>query len=99
MRKISLTVGIMCFLAMLAAAQEVPRGEVFLGYSYMRVATGSQVIAFNNNGGLGSLQYNFNEHVALVGELGGYAAGNVSIRGPELSSLNQTYFSYQFGRM
>lgn len=97
MRKISCSIGIMCLLALMAAAQEVPRGEVFLGYSYMRAATGSQVNAFNNNGGLGDLQVNINEYLSVVAELGGYVAGNVSIRGPELSSLDQTFFTYQFG--
>ncbi len=97
MRKISCSIGIMCLLALMAAAQEVPRGEVFLGYSYMRAATGSQVNAFNNNGGLGDLQVNINEYLSVVAELGGYAAGNVSVKGPDLSSLDQTFFTYQFG--
>lgn len=97
MRKISFVAGIMCLLALMAAAQEVPRGEVFFGYSYVRAATGSQVNAFNNNGGLGDVQVNLNEYLSIVGELGGYSAGNVSIKGPELSSLDQTYFTYQFG--
>jgi hypothetical protein len=97
MRKISFVVGIVCLLALMAAAQEVPRGEVFFGYSYVRVATGSQVNAFNNNGGLGEAQVNLNEYLSLVAELGGFVAGNVSIKGPELSSLDQTYFTYQCG--
>lgn len=97
MRKISFVAGIMCLLALMAAAQEVPRGEVFFGYSYVRAATGSQVNAFNNNGGLADMQVNLNEYLSLVAELGGVAAGNVSVKGPELSSLDQTYFTYQFG--
>ncbi len=97
MRKILCSIGIMCLLALMAAAQEVPRGEVFLGYSYVRAATGSQVNAFNNNGGLGDLQVNINEYLSVVAELGGYAAGNVSVKGPDLSSLDQTFFTYQFG--
>lgn len=97
MRTISLLLGIACLLSMTVSAQEIATAEVYLGYSYLRTATGTQVNAFNNNGGLGALQYNVNEYLAIVGELGGYAAGNVSIRGREFSSVDQTYFSYQFG--
>lgn len=97
MRKILFAMGIACLLTLIAPAQEVPRNEVFGGYSYVRTGTASQVNAFNNNGGLADLQYNFNEYISGIAELGGYHAGNISIRGPELSSVDQTYFSYQFG--
>ncbi len=78
-------------------AQDVPKAEVYLGYSYLRTATATQVNAFNNNGGLSSLQYNFNKNFAIVGELGGYQAGNVSIHGSNFGTLDSTFFSYQFG--
>ena len=93
MRKILFAMGIACLLTLIAPAQEVPRNEVFGGYSYVRTGTASQVNAFNNNGGLADLQYNFNEYISVIAELGGYHAGNISIRGPELSSVDQTYFS------
>ncbi len=97
MPRISLLFGIACLLSITVSAQEIATAEVYLGYSYIRTATGTQVNAFNNNGGLGALQYNLNEHFAIVGELGGYAMGEVSIKGRELSSVDQTYFSYHFG--
>ena len=97
MRKLALILGCMFVAGVLAVAQDAPKAEVFLGYSYLRTGTGGQVNAFNNNGGLGSLQYNFNNNIGIVGELGGFHAGNVSIGGPDLSSLDQTFFSYQFG--
>lgn len=78
-------------------AQDVPKAEVYLGYSYMRTATATQVNAFNNNGGLSSLQYNFTNHLAVAGELGGYHAGGISIHGPNFGTLDSTFFSYQFG--
>ena len=97
MKKLALILGCMFLFGTLAVAQEAAKAEVFLGYSYLRTGTGGQVNAFNNNGGLGSLQYNFNDNIAIVGELGGFHAGNVSITGPDLRSLDQTFFSYQFG--
>src|SRR5690348_16419863 len=97
MKKLALIFGCIFLLGTLVVAQEGPKTEIFLGYSYLRTGTGGQVNAFNNNGGLGSLQYNFNDHIGLVGELGGFHAGNVSIKGPDLRSLDQTFFSFQFG--
>lgn len=97
MKKLALILGCMFLMGTLVGAQEGPKSEIFLGYSYLRTGTGGQVNAFNNNGGLGSLQYNFTDHIGLVGELGGFHAGNVSIKGPDLRSLDQTFFSYQFG--
>ncbi len=97
MRKLALILGFMFVVGAFAVAQDAPKAEVFLGYSYLRTGTGGQVNAFNNNGGLGSLQYNFTNNIGIVGELGGFHAGNVSISGPDLSSLDQTFFSYQFG--
>lgn len=97
MRKLALILGCLFVLGAFAVAQEVPKTEVYLGYSYLRTGSGGQVNAFNNNGGLGSLQFNFNKNFALVGELGGFHAGNVSISGPDLSTLDATFFSYQFG--
>jgi opacity protein-like surface antigen len=94
----SLVFGIVLSLAIASVAQDVPKEELYLGYSYLRTGTGSQVNAFNNNGGLGALQYNFNKNIAIVGELGGFTSGNITIRNLGLlSSLDQTFFSYQFG--
>lgn len=97
MKTLSLILEVSVILVVSLLAQDVPKGEVYLGYSYIRTATATQINAFNNNGGLSSLQYNFNKNFAVVGELGGYQAGDVSIHGPSFGTLDSTFFSYQFG--
>lgn len=100
MRKRSVLIGLGLLLSIFAVAQqeeEVPRVEVFAGYSYMRVAPTNQVNAFNSNGGVGQFQYNINGNLGFVADLGGYANGNISIRGSENIPQNQTQFAFLFG--
>jgi opacity protein-like surface antigen len=99
-RKFSIAVGLVFLLAMLSAAQEVPKVETYFGYNYLRVAPPGNVNAFNTNGGLGALQYNFNQHVGIVGEFGGNTAGRITvggIAGGRAFGGDQTQFSYLFG--
>jgi opacity protein-like surface antigen len=97
MKRLSLLAAIVLVLATFAAAQqEVPVAELYGGYSFLRVNTGTQVNAFNSNGGVGALQYNFNEHIGVVAEFGGNANGHVSIHSPGIDA-DQTQFSYLFG--
>lgn len=95
MRKLLVLVGLV-FLAACAMAQEIPTTEVYMGYTFIRVNTGTQVNAFTANGGLGAFQVNFNKNFAVLGELGGTTKGSVSIAGPD-RPLDQTQFTYLFG--
>lgn len=98
MKKTSLFAGLAFLLSVCAVAQEeVPKGEVYLGYSYMRIAPTTQVNAYNSNGGLGQVQYNINKHVGILADLGGFANGNISVRGSGNLPQNQTQFQYLFG--
>ena len=85
-----------CVLAICARAQEYPRAEVHAGFSYMRIAPGNQVNAFNAVGGLGQFQYNINEALGIVADFGGSSNGNISARGTNFPG-DQTQFSYLFG--
>jgi outer membrane immunogenic protein len=75
------------------AAQEAPKVEIAGGYSYVRANlipdTGC---CFGMNGGTGSIAYNLNDWLGLVGELGGYHTGDVKSTGFDL-----TVVSYLFG--
>lgn len=77
-------------------AQEVPKAEVFAGYSFVRVNTGTVVNPFTTNGGLGSFQLNFGKHFGVVAEMGGYHSGQVNI-GSESQQLDQTQYTFLFG--
>ena len=70
--------------------------EVFGGYTFVRVNTGTQVNAFTTNGGLASFQYNINTNLGFVGELGGTHQGDITVAGPAIP-FDQTQFTYLFG--
>src|SRR5512133_3945840 len=92
MKKLLVILELLLVVGAMCAAQEVPKQEVYLGYSFVRVNAATRVPAFTANGGLGAFQYNFNEYIAGVVEFGGYHNGNIS--GAQLDS---TLMSYLFG--
>lgn len=96
MRKLLVIVGLVLLAGSIVMAQEVPTAEAYAGYTFIRVNTGTQVNAFNTNGGLGSFQVNFNKNFGVVAEFGGTTKEGVSISGPD-RALEQTQFSYLFG--
>jgi hypothetical protein len=69
--------------------QDVPRADIFLGYSFLRANSAREVPAFTMNGGLGALGINFNRHVGLEFEFGGYHNGNIS--GIQFDTTTMTY--------
>jgi len=83
-------------------AQDVPKAEVYGGYSFVRFnANGgtppNQVNAFTANGGVGSFQFNLNKHFGLAAELGGVHNGKLSIGSSGILQPDQTAFTYMFG--
>ena len=88
---------VLVFLAgSVVMAQEVPTAEAYLGYTFMRVNTSSQVNSFTPSGGLGAFQVNFNKNFGVVAEFGGTYKEGISIAGPD-RALEQTQFTYLFG--
>jgi hypothetical protein len=79
------------------AAQDVPKAEVYGGYTFMRFNASSPTNAFTTNGAQGSVQYNFNKWIGLVGELGGVHNGSLTIAGSPTLHPDQTAFTYMFG--
>jgi len=92
MKKTSTLFALLIFIGAIAVAQEIPKVEIYTGYSFLRVNSATIVPAFTANGGIGTLQYNFNKNFAITGDFGGYHNGNIS--GFE---LDQTAYSYLFG--
>jgi hypothetical protein len=76
----------------LLAAQEVPKADLFLGYSFMRYNSVSPISAHTGTGGLGGFAWNFKEHVAGEAQLGVYHNANV-----EKLQFVTTTFDYLFG--
>ena len=75
-----------------ALAEDVPKADLFLGYSFLRANSARNIPAFTNNGGLGTLAWNFTNHVAAEFEFGGYHNGNISN-----IQFDTTEMTYLFG--
>jgi hypothetical protein len=73
-------------------AASTPKIEIFGGYSYMNANIVVSGTRFNLNGASGSVAYNVNNWLGVVGDFGVYGSGNVA---GESRSL--TISSYQFG--
>ena len=97
--------------ATLAVAQDVPKMESFLGYTYVRFNSATNVPAFSANGGSGQFAYNFNRWLGGVVDMGAVHNGNISgapidntfanfLAGPRLSlrySRIRPYFQVLWG--
>lgn len=70
MRKALLAVVCLLCLSALSVAQDVPKAEVFGGYSYLRFNPGGGT-SFNNNGWNASLTFNANKWLGFTGDFGG----------------------------
>ncbi len=97
MTKQFLSVALLFLLAICSVAQDVPKAEVYMGYTFLRFNASGPVNAFSANGGIGSFQFNFNKHIGIVGELGGVHNGALSLASGPTRQLDQTGFSYLFG--
>jgi opacity protein-like surface antigen len=96
MKRFSVLPALVLVLATVVVSQEVPKAEVYLGYSYTRVNPVPGVDSINSNGGIGAFQYNLNKNFGIVAELGGSSNGNITGFGLDFPG-DQTQFSYLFG--
>jgi len=79
--------------AVAAYAQDVPKLDVFAGYSYVRFnPSTSGVNGFDLHGGSASAAYNFNHWLSGVADFGGYHSGNILGTG-----VDGTLSTYLFG--
>jgi hypothetical protein len=99
--------------AMAFAADDHPSVETFLGYTYLRANSATNVPAFSMNGGGGQLVVNANNWLGFVMDIGAVHNGNISdihldstfinyVWGPRVSlrySRITPYFNIMFGAM
>jgi hypothetical protein len=78
MKKSTTIIGVVLLFALTAASQEFPRMETFLGYSYVRANSATNVPPFNSDGGSGQFVYNFNQWLGAVADLGAVHNGNIA---------------------
>ena len=74
------------------AADDHPSVETFLGYTYMRANSSTNVPAFSMNGGTGQLVVNFNKYIGFLMDIGAVHNGNISD-----VHLDGTFVNYTFG--
>lgn len=84
--------GIFLLFTVSALAQDLPRVETYLGYTFVRVNSGINVPAFSANGGMAEIAFNFNKWFAAVGSFPTAHNGNISGL-----HVDQTLFGYMFG--
>ena len=97
MKKHFVTFACLFLFAIHGAAQDIPKAEVYGGYTFFRFNASSPTNAFTANGGIGSFQYNFNPHIGFVAELGGEHNGSLTIGSSQTLHPDQTAFTYLFG--
>jgi opacity protein-like surface antigen len=79
--------------AVSAYAQDIPKVDIFAGYSYFQANPGvSGVDSFHLHGGSASIAYNTNSWLSGVADFGGYNNGNVLGTG-----ASGTLSTYLFG--
>jgi opacity protein-like surface antigen len=92
MKRWALLLGVVLLFSVAASAQEeVPKAEIFAGYSYVR-ANGSGLPGFNMNGGSASVSFNPWSSLGIVADFGGYHTGNIGGQ-----SVDGNIYSYLFG--
>src|SRR5260370_8236195 len=79
--KLKLVVSLLVVLSLFGAtarAQEAPKVDVFVGYSFLQANPGVRgVDSFHLHGGSGSVAYNVKSWFSGVADFGGYNQGNV----------------------
>jgi opacity protein-like surface antigen len=73
-------------------AQDAPKADLFMGYSFLRANAARDIPAFTNNGGLGTFGWNFTNFIAAEFEFGGYHNGNINN-----IQFDTTEMTYLFG--
>ena len=71
-------IGVVLLFAFTAAAQNTtPQMEAFLGYTFTRMNSVTNVPAFSANGGSGQYVYDFNKWISAVADVGAVHNGNI----------------------
>lgn len=92
MKKSIVLLATVLLFALTAAAEDMPQMETFLGYTYVRANSATNIPAFSANGGSGQFVYNFNKFFGGVMDLGAVHNGNLSG-----FHIDNTTFNFLFG--
>ena len=92
---------VVLLFALVGAAQQTPKYEIYLGYQYVRANQFNQtsglatsIGGYDMHGGVGQFTYNFNRWFSLAAEGGGVNKGNIGIPEFPVGVANTTAFVY-----
>ncbi len=91
MRRGVCLLGLVFLFGLSAAAQDVPRVDLFAGYSFVHANPGIQFSSFNANGGVASVALNLTNWGSLVVEAGGVHATNIG--GTDVDATAETFMA------
>jgi opacity protein-like surface antigen len=78
MKTIFIGIGSVLLFSFAALAEdEAPRMETFLGYTFTRANSATNIPAFSANGGSGQFVFNFNKWLGAVADMGAVHNGNI----------------------
>lgn len=78
MKQIVIGIGLVLLSSLAAVAEEnAPRMETFLGYTFTRANSATNIPSFSANGGSGQFVYNFGSVFGVVADLGAVHNGNI----------------------
>ncbi len=97
MKRIVCLLGLVLLFGVTASAQDAPKAEGFLGYSYVRVNPGQGISGVNLHGGSGQLSYNVTNSFGIVADLGGYRVSETITTPGGPITANGNIFTYLFG--
>ncbi len=89
----------LCGAALSAQEVQVPRLEAGLNYSWLHVNAGNYDYQRTGNGGSGSIEYNLNSIIGLVGDVGGYANSRKGIDEKAVTYLSGPRFNWRHTRL
>ena len=92
MKRIMLVIEVVSLFTLTAAAQDTPKGGVFLGYTYSRMNSASNVPAFSSNGAGGQFAWNLGHWFSAVADIGSVHNGNIGG-----NHLDTTLTNFLFG--
>jgi hypothetical protein len=91
-KKISCLPVILILMTRAGMAQDYPRVETFLGYTYFRANSATNVPAFSANGGGGQFEFNASKHFGVVYDMGAVHNGNIGGH-----QLDNTFLNFMLG--
>ena len=97
MKRIVCLLGLVLVFGLTASAQDVPKAEGFLGYSYVRVNPGQGLSGVNLNGGSGQISFNATNNFGIVADFGGYRVKDTLTTPLGPVSVGGNVFTYLFG--